>query len=141
MTGSKNSAKSFRNSRTTISILNTTRQGMPQSVPFLALKNAVLGESYDLSLVFIGPTRSRTLNRTCRGKDKPANILSFPLSKTSGEIFIDLTTARNQAPDFDHSYTNFIAFLFIHGLFHLKGFDHSAIMERNERAVRKTFGI
>src|SRR3989344_2401863 len=137
MTGSKNSAKSSqRDSRETISIRNTTRQGMPQRVPFLALKDAALGASYDLSLVFVGPTRSRALNRTHRGNNKPANILSFPLSKTSGEIFIDLTTARKQAPDFDRSYTNFIAFLFIHGLFHLKGFDHSAIMERNERAIR-----
>lgn len=114
---------------------------MPTSVPFLALKDAALGVDYDLSLVFIGPKRSRELNRLHRGKDKSANILSFPLTETSGEIFIDLKTARDQAPDFDQEFENFIAFLFVHGLFHLKGFDHGAIMERKERALCKKFNI
>ena len=51
----------------------------------------------DVSLVFIGPTRSRTLNRIYRGKDKPANILTFPFGKNVGEILIDLSTARAEA--------------------------------------------
>lgn len=114
---------------------------MPVSVPFLALKDAALGADYDLSLVFIDPKESQHLNKLHRGKDKPANILSFPLTETSGEIFIDLKTARGQAPDFEQEFQNFIAFLFVHGLFHLKGFDHSAIMERKERALRKKFNI
>lgn len=114
---------------------------MPVSVPFWALKDAALGTDYDLSLVFIDPEESQYLNKFHRGKEKPANILSFPLSPTSGEIFIDLKTARGQAPDFGQEFQNFIAFLFVHGLFHLKGFDHSAIMERKERALRKKFNI
>lgn len=126
---------------TSKSALPRTPRSLARGVPFLALQEAVLGKDYDLSLVFITPRRSRILNRVRRGKDKPANILSFPLSKTSGEIFIDLATARREAPDFDRTYTNFIAFLFIHGLFHLKGFQHSAIMERNERAIQKRFDI
>ncbi|MHB8651535.1 MAG: rRNA maturation RNase YbeY [Minisyncoccota bacterium] len=132
-----------------LSLRNLTSHAIPsrtprnpvRGVPFLALKDAVLGKTYELSLVFTTPRHSRLLNRTYRGNDKPANILSFPLSKTSGEIFIDLATARREAPAFDRMYTNFIAFLFIHGLFHLKGFKHSAIMERNERAIRKQFEI
>ena len=143
MIASRNSANSpQRNSaEDNFSVRRTTKKGTLPRVPFLALKNAVLGEDYDLSLVFASPTLSRKLNRTHRDKDKPANVLSFPLTKTSGELFLDLETARKEAPLFDRAYTNFIAFLFIHGLFHLKGFEHSGIMERKERVVRKTFGI
>lgn len=114
---------------------------MPTSVPFLALKDAALGPNYDLSLVFVDPKESQRLNALHRGKDRPANILSFPLTDTSGEIFIDLKTSRGQAPDFDQEFENFIAFLFVHGLYHLKGFDHGAIMERKERALCKHFNI
>ena len=105
------------------------------------MKDAVLGKNYELSLVFIGDKLSRRLNRERREKDKPTNILSFSLDKTAGEIFINLRLSRKQAQDFEREYENFIAFLFIHGLFHLKGFDHGSRMESKEKEIRKLFGI
>lgn len=103
------------------------------SIPFGRIKEAVLGESYELSLNFIGKAKSRKLNRTYRGKDKATNVLSFPLSKNSGEIFIDLDTATKEAPSFEMSYKKFVGYLFIHGLLHLKGLDHGQKMERLEK--------
>src|SRR5438093_521359 len=91
------------------SITNKTRGRIP-SVDFLKIKNAVLGRSYSLSLVFIGKGLSRRLNLTYRRKNKPANVLSFRLDKKNGEIFITPELAGKQA-----------AFLFIHGMLHLKG--------------------
>ena len=123
-----------------LSITNTTKGKLPR-LPFVKMAVAVLGEEYEGSLVVASSRRVRELNRTYRGKDKETNILSFPLEKKEGEIFLDLAKARKDAPLFDRSYSNFIGFLFIHALFHLKGFDHSAIMERNERAIRKAFAI
>lgn len=117
-----------------------TRKALP-NVPFCSIKNTVLGKDYELSLVFVGHTRSRHLNREYRNKNKPTNILSFPLSNTEGEIFIDLAKAQEEAPLFDRSHTNFVAFLFIHGLFHLKGYDHGSTMENKEKAIRKQFNI
>ncbi len=73
--------------------------------------------------------------------NKPTNILSFPLDKKSGEIFITLSVAKKEAPNFDRTFSNFVAFLFIHGLMHLKGHDHSDTMERAESKLRKKFGI
>jgi len=137
LTVSKNSAKSpARDSA--LAITNKTRRGVPR-LPFFDIKNAVLGKDYDLSLVFIGSTRSRTLNKKHRGKDSPANVLSFPLSKYSGEMFIDLTQSEKEAPKFDKTYTKFVGLLFIHGLFHLKGFDHSSTMDYKEESIRNKF--
>lgn len=107
----------------TFSILNQTKKPLPRG-PFLKLKEKVLGTSYELSLVFVGKRTSRALNRGYRGKDKATNVLSFPLSKTSGEIFIDLSFT-------EHS----VIFLFIHGLLHLKGMQHGATMEREEKKL------
>ncbi len=123
-----------------LSITNTTKGKLPR-LPFVRLAEAVLGKEYDCSLVIVSPRKSRTLNHTYRQKDKPTNILSFPLDETSGEIFLDLETSRRDASLFERSYTNFIAFLFIHGLAHLKGYDHGPRMERLEKKIRAQFDI
>lgn len=122
------------------SISNTTKGKLPR-LPFLEIKNRVLGESYELSLVVIGDTRSKKLNNTYRGKNNPTNVLSFPLSKTEGEIFLNLHKARKELKKFDEKFPNFVGFLFIHGLLHLKGMEHGATMERAEQKLRKEFSI
>lgn len=119
-------------------IRNFTKGTVPtKDMPFSAITEKVLGKTYELSLVFVGDRRSRKLNATYRGKDKPTNILSFELSKTSGEIVINPRLARLQAPRFGRTYKNFICFLFIHGVHHLKGMEHGSTMDTAEARVRK----
>lgn len=122
------------------SISNTTRSKTPK-IPFEEIKNKALGKKYSLSLVFVGDKKSQQLNNAYRGKNKPTNCLSFLLDKTSGEIFINLSKAKKEAKNFDRKFDNFIAFLFIHSLMHLKGMDHSSTMEKAEEKIRKVFGI
>lgn len=121
-----------------IEIKNMTKGKLP-SLPFANIKKEILGDEFELSLVFIGNTRSKTLNNKYRNKNKPTNILSFPLSETSGEIFIAPKVARKEAPDFDLNFDQFIARLLIHGLLHLKGMQHSSKMESKEAEFMKKF--
>lgn len=100
-----------------------------------------MGRHYELSLVFIDNKLSKQLNKTYRQKNKPTNILSFPLLKTSGEIFINLELAKKEALVFDQTFQNFVGFLFIHGLCHLKGMRHGSTMEKAESKLRQTFKI
>ena len=123
-----------------LSITNTTKGKLPR-LPFVKIAEAVLGTEYDCSLVIVSSRKSRELNLTYREKDSSTNILSFPLTDNEGEIFLDLKKSRADAPNFDRSYTNFIGFLFIHGLFHLKGLDHGTKMENAEKRVRTQFKI
>ncbi|MBX4189015.1 rRNA maturation RNase YbeY [Candidatus Parcubacteria bacterium] len=112
------------------SIQNLTKaKGTPEGAPFKATKRKVLGDSYRLSLVLCGDALSRRLNRAYRKKDKPTNVLAFPLSKDSGEIFINLKKVKPFS----------VEFLFIHGLLHLKGMEHGATMERREQELLKKF--
>ncbi|MCX6701750.1 MAG: rRNA maturation RNase YbeY [Candidatus Zambryskibacteria bacterium] len=127
-------------------ITNKTKSTLPR-VPFANIKNVVLGKKYSLSLVFIGEKKSIDLNLSYQGKNKPTNILSFPLDKNGpgcagrGEIFITLTLAKKEAGLFDRKPDNFVAFLFIHGLLHLKGMRHGSTMEGAEKKLRKKFNI
>ncbi|MDD4989627.1 MAG: rRNA maturation RNase YbeY [Candidatus Pacebacteria bacterium] len=125
-----------------ISIINKTKGTFVKSeVLFSSIKDKILGKKYDLSLVFIPPTKSRELNYKFRGKNKPTNVLSFPLSKNSGEIFITPSVAKKEAPKFGKTFNAFVAQLLIHGLFHLKGMEHGGRMERAEAKIQKHFGI
>ena len=123
-----------------LAITNTTKGKLPR-LPFAKMTAAVLGKEYECSLVIVGSKKSRELNRAYRGKDNPTNILSFPLDENEGEIFLDLKKARSEAPDFERSYTNFIGFLYIHALLHLKGLDHGTKMEAQEKKFRTLFKI
>jgi len=120
-------------------IQNLTKGKLPR-LPFRNMKNAVLGHNYTLSVAIIGNALSRKLNAR-RGKNEPTDILSFPLDKTHGEIFLNLTIAKKRALDFGQTFKNFVGYLFIHGLVHLKGLDHGSTMERIERDIRNEFNI
>lgn len=123
-----------------VSIKNLTRSPLPR-LPFDEIKKAILGSSYELSLVFVGTTRSRALNRHYRDKDKPTNVLAFPLETTIGEVFICTAVSDKQAPDFSLSKKGMIAYLFIHACLHLKGLDHGTKMDTLEKKYLKKFSI
>jgi probable rRNA maturation factor len=109
-------------------------------------KNEILGKNYELSLVFIGDKKSKSLNINFRKKDYSANVLSFSIDKDFGEIFINFPNAKKECIKFERKTENFIDFLFIHGLSHLKGYDHlnekdSEEMEGFEKKIRKKLGV
>ena len=122
------------------SVTNLTKGKFP-SLPFVSMKDAVLGKKYELSVVIVSRDKIKRLNFNHRGKNTPTDILSFPLSETSGEIFLNLDEAKKEAKKFDRKFENFLGFLFIHGLVHLEGFEHGSRMEALERKYRAKFGI
>lgn len=139
MKSSANSASSPRSPKDTdaasgIAIRTTTKDRVP-ALPFSAMKRKVLGDAYSLSLVFAGDARTRGLNLRYRGKSYVPNVLAFPYDKTTGEIFINQRQAAREAASFDLTPKKFIALLFVHGMFHLKGMRHGSTMEREERRV------
>ena len=119
---------------------NDTEARMPRRA-FVQMKDAVLGKNYELSVAIVGTAKIRELNKRWRDKDEPTDILSFPLSGSAGEIYINPEMTKIEAPKFDRPYGNFLLFLFIHGLVHLKGYDHGVIMENIEKKFRKQFKI
>ena len=117
------------------------KKGRHPRVPFLEMKNFVLGKSYILSLVFANGLLIKKLNKIYKNKKKGTDVLSFRLGKGEGEIFLNLEYAKKKAPIEGRNYKNFVGFLFIHSLMHLKGFTHSSRMETQEVKVRRKFGI
>ncbi len=119
-------------------IKNMSKRKTP-SLPFHVVKDHILGKDYEMSLVFTTKEKALELNITHRQKDYVPNILSFPYTKESGDIFIHLATAKKQHADFDLNFEDYILFLFIHGCLHLKGSEHSSTMEKEEIRLLKKF--
>lgn len=123
-----------------VSVSHTTKKKPPR-LPYQEITERIAGKRYELSVVFIGSKRAQALNIAHRGMDYVPNVLSFPLDDNAGEIFICPEAANTQAKDFGLSKTGYMAFLLIHGLLHLKGYDHGDTMDRLERKYVRAFSI
>lgn len=122
------------------SIINNTKSNPPlNGLLLVKIKNAILGERWNIELALVTPKESLRLNSIYRKKSKPANVLSFRLSSNEGQIIICPSTASKQAEEFSLSKMDFINYLFIHGLLHLKGLEHGSIMENKEKRFSAEF--
>ena len=82
------------------------------------------------------------LNLQYRGKDKPTDVLSFPLADELqpyllGDVIISIETAARQAQRRRHSLREEIQTLLIHGILHLLGYDHEVSRDEAIRMHRK----
>lgn len=119
--------------------MTVSAKGTLPSVPFLALKEKILGKKYELSIRFVAPAEAQALNIAHRNKDYIPNTLSFPLSKTSGEIILCRSAIKKQYKDFDMTPEQYMTFIVIHSMLHLKGYEHGSTMERKERELLAHF--
>ncbi|RKQ69497.1 putative rRNA maturation factor [Litorimonas taeanensis] len=101
------------------------------------LESPRLGE---LSIALSDDAQIRCLNREYRGKDKPTNVLSFPVPPPApllGDIVLAYETVESEAKEKNISFDNHLSHLIIHGFLHLQGYDHineedASIMEALE---------
>ncbi len=109
------------------------KNGTLPRVPFLAIKEKVLGKTYELSVSFVGESTAQELNITHRDKSYVPNTLSFSLSKNSGEIVMCIPAIKKEYKKFEMDYDTYLMFLLIHSMLHLKGMAHGSTMEKEEK--------
>jgi probable rRNA maturation factor len=87
----------------------------------------------ELSILLCDDATIRELNAQWRGKDEPTDVLSFAMNEGQavglddsvlGDIVISMDTATRQAAERSHSLDRELRVLLVHGLLHLRGFDH-----------------
>jgi len=111
-------------------------------------------ELLEMSLSIVSPEQIQELNKSFREVDKVTDVLSFPTCDNPtrgaitvvcedvnpetdlvniGDIVICLERAKEQAKEYGHSLKRELAFLSLHGLLHLLGYDH--IEEEDEKQM------
>ncbi|TMB26321.1 MAG: rRNA maturation RNase YbeY [Deltaproteobacteria bacterium] len=99
----------------------------------------------DVSIALVSDRESRSLNRRWRGKDRPTDVLSFPLQEPGalGDVVISIDTARRQAREGGWSLAMELRRLLAHGILHCRGYGHDAPAEarRMAAAERRLLGF
>jgi rRNA maturation RNase YbeY len=108
-----------------------------------ALKDLGCNRS-ELSILITGDDHIHELNRQYLNRDKPTNVLSFPMTAEPGgietgmlgDIVISVDTAKREAAEMGTTLHERIYELLIHGLLHLMGYDHE-ISKKDEKIMQK----
>lgn len=148
-----------------IYLRNTTRKHRIDARRMVATARRLLAATgrpeAALSLTFVGDAAMRRINREHRGKDRPTDVLSFPLYEPFavpkraragepellvGDIVISVDTAVRQASAYAARLDAEIERLMVHGVAHLLGHDHAepgerARMIRAEKKLARAIGL
>lgn len=107
-------------------------------------------QKFSVSLVFMDDDGIRELNSDYRHKNKPTNVLSFPVIEDFsalpdtddvlelGDIILAYETILREAAEQGKSPRDHVAHLLVHGLLHLFGYDHMAKREEKEMEALET---
>lgn len=99
----------------------------------------------ELSILLCDDETIRRLNRRYRKKNKPTDVLAFPMNEGDGppthpgllgDVVISVPTSTRQAAERDRPIIQEVTFLMAHGLLHLIGYDHATPREEREMNTR-----
>ncbi|MDR2520017.1 MAG: rRNA maturation RNase YbeY [Eubacteriaceae bacterium] len=97
----------------------------------LAAREELKGHGFQVSVSLADEEEMQALNLEWRGVDSPTDVLSFPMGDEDergvallGDIVLCPKRAREQAEEYGHSFSRELAYLSVHSLLHLVGFDH-----------------
>ena len=104
-------------------------RGLPPAVVRRAVLTVLRRErrDADVSVTFLGPVSMRRLNLEFRGRDRPTDVLAFPLeagNRLTGDIYICPSVGRQQARRLGISSRDELLRLVVHGTLHVLGYDH-----------------
>ena len=102
-----------------------------------------------ISITLTNPENIRKLNNEYRNIDKETDVLSFPMfekeeidsirnfeyEEALGDIIISIERVKEQAEEYGHSFERELAYMVVHGFYHLMGEDH--IEEDDKKIMRE----
>lgn len=112
---------------------------------FIARARRAAGLRGTVNVLLTSNAEMRSLNRRFRGQDKPTDVLSFPAAPSAnnefaGDIAISAEIASQNARDLGHAPGVEVKILTLHGILHLRGYDHErdhGQMARREQKLRR----
>ena len=104
-----------------------------------------------ISITLTTPSNIRKINKEYRKIDNPTDVLSFPMFEKEeldekiekqdfeyedilGDIIISIEQVKIQADEYGHSFERELAYMLVHGFYHLMGYDH---MEEGDKVLMR----
>lgn len=109
----------------------------------------LMDKNLNINIIFTSPKRIREINKQYRNIDKETDVLSFPMFEkkeiqnyqpqewqdTLGDVVISIDRVKEQAEEYGHSFERELAYMMVHGFYHLMGEDH--IDEDDKKIMRE----
>lgn len=108
-----------------------------KSILGTCFKEEKLKENIYVNIVLTTPEQIRKINKETRKIDKETDVLSFPMFEKEelqnlsteyidvlGDIVISISQVKKQAEEYGHSFERELAYMVVHGFYHLMGYDH-----------------
>lgn len=116
-----------------------------------AVESEGLRGRYALAITVVEDATIRDLNREHRAIAAVTDVLSFPLVDADaagfvlpgdapthlGDVVIALRRAQEQAAEYGHAVEREMAYLTVHGVLHLLGYDHEEAEQRVQMRARE----
>ena len=135
--------------------------GLEENLEYENLINRVVNECFKnegldklklyISITLTVPEEIQKINKQYRNIDKPTDVLSFPMFQKEeleklmqsdypvedvlGDIIISIPKVEEQAAEYGHSFERELAYMLVHGFYHLMGYDH--IKEEDKKEMRE----
>ena len=132
--------------------------GLEENLEYENLINRVVNECFKnegldklklyISITLTIPDVIKEINKEYRNIDKPTDVLSFPMFQRDeiqelikkdyevedvlGDIIISIPRVKEQAIEYNHSFERELAYMVVHGFYHLMGYDHMEETEKKE---------
>lgn len=97
-----------------------------------------------INIILTNPENIRKMNKEYRNIDKETDVLSFPMFEKEelenrnnliqdvlGDVVISIDRVKEQAIEYGHSFERELAYMVVHGFYHLMGYDHMEEAEKN----------
>ena len=100
------------------------------ALPWQRACHKILGNKYELDLIFTSTSFMKKINRRYSQKNKSTNVLAFPLAGLEGQIVLDAALAKKEAKFCGEAFKKYLWRLYVHALLHLKGLEHGEKMDK-----------
>ena len=108
----------------------------------------LLDKNIYVSIIYTTPVDIQAYNKEYRNIDKATDVLSFPMfekeeeeklkqeksivTEVLGDIIVNLSQVKMQADEYGHSFERELAYMLVHGFYHLMGYDHIQPEDKKE---------
>ena len=136
-------------------------QKLPENLEYEEIINKVISECFKtekmdklklyISITLTIPDVIKSINKKYRNIDNPTDVLSFPMFEKDeieavkkqkseieeclGDIIISVPKVIEQAEEYGHSFERELAYMVVHGFYHILGYDH--MIDSDKKEMRK----
>ena len=104
-----------------------------------------------INIIFTNPENIKQINSQYRNIEKETDVLSFPMfekeelearlnikkpeiQEVLGDVIVSIERVKEQAVEYGHSFERELAYMLVHGFYHLMGYDH---IEEDDKVIMR----